>query len=256
MTDFELCFHTCISSSSEEGQQHLDYVKTPVPLSDTLSIVVKEDPSGGGGVGTFISHASLVMSRYFHEMAKNDTPSMPASFWTGKQVLELGCGTGIAGLSLALLPAPPHEIVLSDQAPLLHLARANLDDLAPALHCKVRVLELDWGADAPVALRAAGVDNVDVLIACDCVYSEDTVPLLVDTIVAVAPNICFLISRLRSKAVGELLHGLLAAKSLHVAALALPAEPLQALGGLPADLPSNFEFLQISLPRAAGHESP
>ncbi|PRW21012.1 hypothetical protein C2E21_8522 [Chlorella sorokiniana] len=74
----------------------------------------------------------------------------PFGSWHGATVLDLGCGTGLVGVLLALAGA---EVTLSDQPHVVPLADANAQaNLTPGLH-RWRVLPYVWGqGDAAAAL--------------------------------------------------------------------------------------------------------
>ncbi|KAI0366381.1 hypothetical protein BV20DRAFT_1055672 [Pilatotrama ljubarskyi] len=90
----------------------------------------------------------------------------------GKNVLELGSGTGLVGLVAGKLGA---RVCITDQAPLLGIMKHNvsLNDLDAAVY----VMELNWGEPIP-----ADLPRPDLILAADCVYFEPAFPLLVKTL--------------------------------------------------------------------------
>ncbi|KAI0721925.1 putative methyltransferase-domain-containing protein [Cerioporus squamosus] len=90
----------------------------------------------------------------------------------GKNVLELGSGTGLVGLVAGALGA---HVWITDQAPLLGIMKQNtsLNHLASC----VTVTELNWGGPIP-----ADIPKPDLILAADCVYFEPAFPLLVHTL--------------------------------------------------------------------------
>ncbi|KAL6306735.1 putative methyltransferase-domain-containing protein [Sparassis latifolia] len=92
--------------------------------------------------------------------------------WKGKNVLELGSGTGLVGLVAGKLGA---RACITDQAPLIEIMARNvsMNDLTAL----VTVAELNWGEPIP-----QDIPRPDVLLAADCVYFEPAFPLLVKTL--------------------------------------------------------------------------
>lgn len=83
----------------------------------------------------------------------------------GKRILELGAGTGLAGLMAARLGAS--EVVLSD----LPMALPLLRDIIAlnGAEANVRAAELAWGPQGASDLAALG--RFDLVLATDCTYT-------------------------------------------------------------------------------------
>ncbi|KAI9063383.1 hypothetical protein FKP32DRAFT_1592443 [Trametes sanguinea] len=90
----------------------------------------------------------------------------------GKNVLELGSGTGLVGLVAGKLGA---RVWITDQAPLLGIMKQNVS--LNGLDSCVSVAELNWGEPIPESLP-----KPDLILAADCVYFEPAFPLLVKTL--------------------------------------------------------------------------
>ncbi|CAL8289104.1 unnamed protein product [Boreogadus saida] len=104
--------------------------------------------------------------------------------FSGRVVLELGCGVGLTGL-VVCRGCSPSRYVFSDFHPsVLRRLRANLElnglGEGPAGGAEgggvVRVEELDWESVSEERLREIGADTV---IASDVVYDPDLLPGLV-----------------------------------------------------------------------------
>jgi Lysine methyltransferase len=94
-----------------------------------------------------------------------DKDRFPAGFFAGKHVLELGSGTGLAGLLCASLGA---RTTLTDRADTVDLLRLNVQLNQPLLQKEqVSVQELEWGKTDCSTLAG----HVDVLVAAECIYN-------------------------------------------------------------------------------------
>uniref|UniRef100_A0A0D9X0I6 Methyltransferase small domain-containing protein n=1 Tax=Leersia perrieri TaxID=77586 RepID=A0A0D9X0I6_9ORYZ len=99
-------------------------------------------------------------------------------------VLELGSGTGAAGIALAA--ALPAHAVLSDLPAALPNLRHNVALNSPLLDTRggsVSVAPLPWGdAAAMEAVAAGGASRFDLVVASDVVYYEALVDPLIETL--------------------------------------------------------------------------
>jgi len=89
----------------------------------------------------------------------------------GKRIVELGSGTGIAGLACAALGAS--QVVLTDLAENLALLRRNATRngwVQSLCGCEVSVEKLDWNTDALPAC--------DLVLGADVCYHQDSVKAL------------------------------------------------------------------------------
>ncbi len=124
---------------------------------------------GAHGPGTRVWECGVVLARYL--AAAVPSPLCPPLF--GRHILELGAGTGIAGIAAAALGA---SVTLTDIAGALPLLRRNADANARVIAQAggaARVACLDWREP-----QAALADNAcfDVVIAADCVYNAAQLP--------------------------------------------------------------------------------
>lgn len=92
----------------------------------------------------------------------------------GKTVLELGAGTGLPGLTAAVLGA--ERVVLTDIAPILPGLEKNV--AVNALQDRVEVRELVWGLNGD----EIEVEEVDVVLMSDVFYDADEMRALARTL--------------------------------------------------------------------------
>ncbi|XP_042506471.1 protein N-lysine methyltransferase METTL21A-like [Macadamia integrifolia] len=96
----------------------------------------------------------------------------------GRTVVELGAGTGLPGLTAALLGA--NHVVLTDVAQLLPGLQKNVE--ANSLGDRVEVRELLWGLDD---LRTSGVgelEDVDLVLMSDVFFDASEMRALAKTL--------------------------------------------------------------------------
>ena len=98
-----------------------------------------------------------------------------ASLFTGKNVLELGSGTGFLGLAIARLLQPRAVYLTDGNHDVLNILRSNVEINALL---NASVLELDWFQCEEAALPA----SVDVVIASDVVFDPAFMAPLARTI--------------------------------------------------------------------------
>ncbi|KAG5179856.1 putative methyltransferase-domain-containing protein [Tribonema minus] len=131
-------------------------------------ICIAQQP-GSGNLGTSVWDASVILVHYLNDNSKQFNQRT----MDGKRVLELGAGCGLAGIYCATLGA---DVTLTDLEPVLPIlnqnARRNLGGMPESV--KYKVQEYCWGN--PVDALDAPYDYI---IACDCVYVESLVEVLV-----------------------------------------------------------------------------
>lgn len=121
-------------------------------------------------------------------------------YWTIR--LELGAGSGLVGLAIALALSSPKPddglaISMTDQAPMLDLMQRNIL-LNPLASDVVTADVLEWGT----TIKPALTKQPDVLLAAECVYFEPAFPLLLQTLKEQIGRhtICFFCFKKRRKA--------------------------------------------------------
>lgn len=84
--------------------------------------------------------------------------------FTGKKLLELGCGTGIGGLAVALSTFTAHVELTDNDPQVLELCQRNCTLNAPNIDGIVTVKDLTWGEDGQLQ------DSFDTVLATDVLY--------------------------------------------------------------------------------------
>ena len=164
----------------------------------------------GLGLGSTTWDGAKVLADALPGLLRDEAHADPRD--TRRGVLELGAGTGLAGIAAALLIAPPPpapRVLLTDKEGELAalrrtvaLNRPQLQQLRPACACEVRALS--WGDDAAVAAAVdwlgkagegeGGGDEAEedtgglLVLGADVVYRDDLVAPLVATLSALLPR--------------------------------------------------------------------
>ncbi|PRP80741.1 methyltransferase-like protein 21D-like [Planoprotostelium fungivorum] len=127
---------------------------------------------------------SLVLSHYFC----NETV-FPLEFWNGKRIIELGSGTGIVGrpqtvstrfdahaFTGTVMASLGADVVITDKHPQTELIKKTTERNKQVMVGTHSVQELLWGQDV-----AAFGKPYDVIIASECIYYNDLVGPLCDS---------------------------------------------------------------------------
>ena len=147
----------------EDGTRPWNHLTQERRVLSSLS-VEQEGVWGSSGVGGVVWDSAVVLAALIEHDALPGVGSV-----SGRHVLELGSGTGYAGLAAAARGAA--SVVLTDLPRTVALTRANVARNASRIGaCAVSVAEADWCRAGDVAALAAGCDLV---LAADCVYLGD-----------------------------------------------------------------------------------
>jgi predicted nicotinamide N-methyase len=125
--------------------------------------------------GFSVWDGSIVLAKYLeHSCAVEDL--------SRSNVLEVGCGPGLAGLSAATLGA--RQVVLTDLKSVLENTRANVDQNAEVLGgAVVKLLPLDWTKPLPDEIIKT---PPSLVLAADVVWVESLIDPLVQTFIRLA----------------------------------------------------------------------
>ncbi|CAN9502161.1 unnamed protein product [Ophioblennius macclurei] len=138
-----------------------------------------------GDVGCVVWDAAIVLSKYLETRDFYD-PRAGVNVWTASSVLELGAGTGAAGLMAATLGA---RVTLTDLEDLQTLLKLNIRENQTLISTgSVTAKVLKWGEDVTEFLPSPRF----VLMA-DCIYYEQSVVPLVETLKLLSgPETCII----------------------------------------------------------------
>jgi len=115
----------------------------------------------------------------------SSSSSSYSNHFVGKNILELGAGTGLLGIALAKAGA---SVMLTDMKSLLPLLQENvhLNEFDNSNRDKsIRVQELFWGSTMDPSLIETPFDYI---IASDCIYLEHTFETLLKTMLSLSDS--------------------------------------------------------------------
>lgn len=111
----------------------------------------------------------------------------------GLNVLELGSGCGIAGIAFAQLWSRC-QVFLTDLTEAMDILHVNVARAVPAPGTRLITAMMDWAEEIPIAIRDV---TFNLILISDCTYNPDSLPMLVNTLSAIAttsPSVIVLIS--------------------------------------------------------------
>ncbi|CAD6980359.1 unnamed protein product [Tilletia controversa] len=165
--------HHTTSSNESNGHKSAEKGYVDVHLQQDVA----------NGCGGWIWPAAEVLGAYLAR-----SPERWAERWAGKDVLELGAGTGLLGLLCARMGVGG-TVWITDQDAMMALMQRNLelneevaraeDGSGTGLPSPCVVKELNWGEPIPEDVPS----KPEVLLLADCVYLEIAFQPLVDTMV-------------------------------------------------------------------------
>lgn len=129
---------------------------------------VYEAVTGRALTGSWIWESALILAEWMAAHGQHDFPLQ------GKTVIELGAGSGLPGLTAALLGAS--RVVLTDVEAHLPGLRKNVE--ANGLGDRVDAMELVWGSDESLS----GLGEFDVVLMSDVFYDAEEAAALAKTL--------------------------------------------------------------------------
>ncbi|KAK8197705.1 putative methyltransferase-domain-containing protein [Phyllosticta capitalensis] len=155
-----------------------------VPLSNRPLKIWEET---GESIARHIWDAGVGLAAFFDKIIALQYESLPlldstlsSATYRKLNVLELGCGCGIVGISLAQL-VPDCHVWMTDLPEAQEIAQKNIDAMNPAMASTVKFETLDWDRPLPKPIEN---QVYDMIVASDCTYNPDTSPALVKTLQA------------------------------------------------------------------------
>ncbi|XP_015912193.3 protein N-lysine methyltransferase METTL21D [Parasteatoda tepidariorum] len=120
-----------------------------------------------GDVGCVVWDAGIVMGKYLDYQQKF------VNSMSGKMVVDIGSGTGVAGLFAAALGA---KVILTDLPEIIPILEKNIQSNCKALKGSVSAAVLKWGEVDTKFLVP------DLILVSDCVYYDMSVEKLIPTL--------------------------------------------------------------------------
>lgn len=129
--------------------------------------------------GATVWDTSVLVAKFLEEECADDEEAF-------ESILELGSGTGLLGCVLQRL-CPTSSIICTDREEILPLLRENLSNNCAASKdgnssSAVNVMPYMWGDSVQPILDAFGRDYPTLILAIDCIYDEEAVPSLINTL--------------------------------------------------------------------------
>lgn len=117
------------------------------------------------GVAAVVWDAAIVLGRYLEKKA----PELQ-----GKKVIELGAGTGVAGIVASFLGG---KVTITDRKMAINITRMNVEGNLGDNQRTVEIKELEWGQNV-----TSFSPPFEYILGADIVYIEETFPALLKTL--------------------------------------------------------------------------
>lgn len=125
--------------------------------------------------------ASIVLARYLIHQSEKDS-----KFLKDKNVLELGAGLGLCGMTAAVLGAK--FVLLTDLSEAVPLLKHNIDKNNKKFNkeSQVEVSTLTWSLEE--AEKLVKDKTFDFVLVADCIYYEESINPLIETLNILTKN--------------------------------------------------------------------
>ncbi|KAH3955052.1 hypothetical protein HBI56_038970 [Parastagonospora nodorum] len=151
-------------------------------LPDGSIVVIYEET--GESIARHLWDAGITLSCHLNDLCNSESPLTKALLPSGRpaqcQILELGTGCGMVGITIAQL-LPGAEVRLTDLPEAQEIVKRNIHQARPAEGSSLEFQTLDWDAELPLDLQRP-TSPMDLVIAADCTYNSDSSPALVETL--------------------------------------------------------------------------
>ena len=134
------------------------------------TVVIEQDPGLTGGT---VWDAETVLSHYLVE-------TFGRKGLAGKRIIELGAGTGLAGIVAARLGA---DVVFTELDAVLPVLTRNVQRSLPA-NDSAACCSLSWGSDLTAIPTVQDKVPFDLILVADCIYTPELYAPLLATIEA------------------------------------------------------------------------
>ena len=176
-------FQCMNSGNGEKGDTVFEIEVNGIPLQlqqEASNVII--------GHGAVVWEASVIFAKYLEH---GSDKSLLQTKCKGKTVIELGCGPGLGGLSLMLSGC---AVCFTDLSSVIEaVARPNVHRAYRCLTSQgangleliqPNIFPLDWTDKAGISTikKCIQTNGFDIVLMCDCVFSEFLVPDLVRNI--------------------------------------------------------------------------
>ncbi|KAK9487470.1 putative methyltransferase-domain-containing protein [Lipomyces starkeyi] len=166
------------------------YVSRDVPIGPTSLKLLEET---GESVARHLWDSGILLGKFLTLSNQNSDNFLKHLKGSSKSmnILELGCGCGIVGLTLSRV-FPQSRVVLTDLDSARNVCERNI-----ALNCtrssssrtsgKIEFSSFDWESGNNTMEENAKVydEEWDVVVSCDCTYNADSFDILTDVLLKV-----------------------------------------------------------------------
>ncbi|KAF2263633.1 hypothetical protein CC78DRAFT_518311 [Lojkania enalia] len=172
------------------SKEALKLVQRRIGISKESQLRIWEET--GESIARHLWDAGIVLSCHLNDLVDGQAKGkalaeflLPPKGKKRLQVLELGTGCGIVGICLAQRIGNA-DVILSDLPEAQEIVKRNLQKAKLAKGSKLSFQELDWEEELPDGLRSWSkcphCTQVDLVVAADCTYNQDSSPALVATL--------------------------------------------------------------------------
>ncbi|KAK1257892.1 hypothetical protein QJS04_geneDACA017383 [Acorus gramineus] len=131
---------------------------------------VSDPKTGRALTGSWLWESSLYLSEWLTTQTHLTL--------VGKTVVELGAGTGLPGLTAAMIGSK--RVILTDVEPLLPGLRKNVE--SNGLGDRVEVRELVWGLEGNDCVEGLIKREIHLVLMSDVFYYQTVMPMLAETL--------------------------------------------------------------------------